>query len=105
MILRLSRAAVTALREELTAHPGESVVRLAVRDVDEARVSLDITLDAGPHAGDQLQISDGVTIAVAAQSVDRLRGAVLEYDPARGFSLRHPEHEGTGNGDPLPFEP
>jgi Fe-S cluster assembly iron-binding protein IscA len=86
----ITQAARTRLQQLLAEHPEEHVVRLAVKDVDEERLALSITLEDAAKPEDSVQEIQGLTMAMAANSVARLDGATLDYTDSAGFHLQHP---------------
>lgn|SRR5690348_8192848 len=88
-MLIVTPAAHAILKDLLIDHPEERLVRLAVKDLDEVRVAISITLEHAPQPEDQVQENQGILIAIAADSVSRLDGATLEYTD-QTFRLEHP---------------
>lgn len=88
-MLIISPAAHEVLQNLLVEHPEERVVRLAVKDLDEQRIAINISLEHAPQPDDQVQDNQGMTFAIAADSVSRLDGATLEYTGSV-FRLEHP---------------
>jgi Fe-S cluster assembly iron-binding protein IscA len=88
-MLIVTPAAHAVLRNLLIEHPEERLVRLAVKDLDEARVAISISLEHAPHPEDRIQENQGIILAIAADSVSRLDGATLEYTD-NSFRLEHP---------------
>ncbi|WP_447979353.1 hypothetical protein [Candidatus Nitrospira bockiana] len=78
------------LRQLLEEHPEEHVVRIEVHEVDERRLGLNITLEEAPQPEDHVEDLNGLTLAVAGPSLDRLDGATLDYNDVDGFRLQHP---------------
>lgn len=88
----LTQAALERLKTLIAEHPEESVVRLKVQDM-ESRLVFTITLEEAAHPDDEVQESDGMTLAVEAHSVSRMDGITVDYTETDGFRFRHPEHE------------
>ena len=88
-MLIISPAAREVLQNLLVEHPEERVVRLAVKDLDEQRIAINISLEHAPQPDDHVQDNQGMTFAIAADSVSRLDGATLEYTGSV-FRLEHP---------------
>jgi Fe-S cluster assembly iron-binding protein IscA len=86
----ITPAAVERLHGLLTEHPDEHVVRLVVADLDENRVGLNITLEGTAQDDDEIEEVQGLTIAIARNSVARLEGVTLNYSASDGFRLEHP---------------
>ena len=85
----ISPSAREVLQNLLVEHPEERVVRLAVKDLDEQRIAIKISLEHAPQPDDQVQDNQGMTLAIAADSVSRLDGATLEHT-GNVFHLEHP---------------
>lgn len=77
------------LKTLLAEHPEERVVRLAVKDLDTERIAISITLEQVPQPEDRVQENEGLTLAIAADSIVRLDGATLQYTD-HTFRLEHP---------------
>jgi Fe-S cluster assembly iron-binding protein IscA len=90
-MLIITPSAHTRLRQLLAEHPEEHVVRLAVKELDDQRIALNITLEDSAQTDDMVQDEHGLTIAIAPDSVARLDGATLHYSDSHGFHLQHPE--------------
>lgn len=88
-MLIISPAAREVLQNLLVEHPEERVVRFVVKDLDEHRIAINISLEHAPESEDQVQEIQGMTLALAPDSVSRLDGATLEYTGTT-FRLEHP---------------
>lgn len=88
-MLIITPEARTILQNLLDEHPEEKVVRLALKDLDEQRLAINISLEHAPHSEDHIQEHDGIILAIAANSVSRLDGATLQY-VHNAFRLEHP---------------
>lgn len=88
-MLIITPEARAVLQNLLEEHPEEKVVRLAVKDLDEQRLAINISLEHAPYSEDQVQEHDGITLAIAGNSVSRLDGATLQYIH-NAFRLEHP---------------
>lgn len=88
----LTSAAVERLKKLIAAHPEEPIVRLKLRDM-ESRLIFTITLESAVHYHDEVQESNGMTIALEAESAARLDGVTVDYTESDGFKFRHPEHD------------
>lgn len=88
----LTSAAVDRLQQLIAEHPDEPVVRLKLRDT-ESRLVFTITLEAAAHHDDEVQESNGMTIALETDSAARLDGVTVDYSESEGFKFRHPEHD------------
>ncbi len=89
----LTEPAVKKLKVLILEHPEDPIVRLKVRDLDEARLSFNITLEDKFQPNDEVQEVEGLTVAVEGQSVPRLQGVTLDYQEPNGFKFTHPEQE------------
>ena len=88
-MLTLTQKAVDRLRALLLEHPEDPVVRIAVRDVNEQRLSLSITLEAAVREEDVVEQIEGLTIALDRSSAHRTGGMTVDYQAGR-FSFAHP---------------
>src|SRR6185436_17591411 len=88
-MLIITPAARAVLMDLLVEHPEERVVRLAVKDLDEVRVAISITLEQEQEPEDRVQENQGLTLAIAADSIQRLDGATLQYT-GNTFRVEHP---------------
>lgn len=91
-------AAIAKLKTIQVHHPEDPVVRIAVRDLDESRLSFSITLEANTQPDDDAQQIDGLTIAVDRKSAPRMEGVTVDYTEADGFRFLH---DGEGRSLPL----
>jgi Fe-S cluster assembly iron-binding protein IscA len=82
-------AAITQLKAIQIHHPEDPVVRISVRDLDDSRLSFNITLEANTQPDDDVQQVDGLTIAVAQQCVPRMDGVTVDYTESDGFRFLH----------------
>ena len=101
----LTEQAVMKLKVLILEHPEDPIVRLMVRDLDEARLSYNITLEDKIQPDDEVQEGQGLTVAVEGRSAARMQGITLDYQEPEGFTFIHPEQEGeadpavSGRGD------
>jgi Fe-S cluster assembly iron-binding protein IscA len=86
----ITPSAVQQLQGLLAEHPEEHVVRLVVADLDHERIALSIALEDGTQEDDEVEEVEGLTIAIARNSVARLEGVTLDYSASDGFRLKHP---------------
>lgn len=96
-MVNLTASAIHQLKSLIEEHPEDPYVRLALMDLDERRLVLSITLEDQPQPDDQLQDCEGLTLAIAANSAPRMRGATLDYREPGGFRILHPESEDDDN--------
>ena len=97
-MIAVTVAAIARLKAIQVAHPEDPVVRIAVRDLDESRLSFSITLDANTWSDDDVQQIDGLTIAVDRRIAPRMEGVTVDYNEADGFRFLH---DGEGRSLPL----
>ncbi|MBA2486028.1 MAG: hypothetical protein H0V35_08005 [Nitrospira sp.] len=89
-MLNLTWTAIGRLRKLIEEHPEDPVVRITLRDLDEERLSLSITLEAAAQEEDEVEHIEGLTIALERASVHRTNGMTVDYQEAKGFSFVHP---------------
>ncbi len=89
-MLNLTWTAIARLRKLIEEHPEDPVVRITLRDLDEERLSLSITLEAAAQEEDEVEHIEGLTIALERASVHRTNGMTVDYQEAKGFSFVHP---------------
>jgi iron-sulfur cluster assembly protein len=97
-MIAVTVAAIARLKAIQVNHPEDPVVRIALRDLDESRLSFSITLDANTQPDDDVQQIDGLTIAVDRRSAPRMEGVTVDYNEADGFRFLH---DGEGRSLPL----
>ena len=89
-MLNLTWTAIERLRKLIEEHPEDLVVRITLRDLDDQRLSLAITLEPSAQEEDEVQHIEGLTIALERKSVHRTSGMTVDYQEAKGFSFVHP---------------
>ena len=97
-MIAVTVAAIARLKAIQVNHPEDPVGRIALRDLDESRLSFSITLDANTQPDDDVQQIDGLTIAVDRRSAPRMEGVTVDYNEADGFRFLH---DGEGRSLPL----
>ena len=97
-MIAVTVAAIAQLKTIQVHHPEDPVVRISVRDVDDSRLSFNITLEATTQPDDVIQQVDGLTIAVDQRSAPRMEGVTVDYTEADGFRFLH---DGEGRSLPL----
>lgn len=97
-MIAVTVAAIAQLKLIRVNHPDDPVVRISVRNLDDSRLSFNITLEATTQPEDHIQQVDGLTIAVDQLSAPRMEGVTLDYTEASGFRFLH---EGKGRSLPL----
>jgi Fe-S cluster assembly iron-binding protein IscA len=95
----LTEQAVTKLKVLILEHPEDPFVRLMVRDLDEGRLSYNITLEDTVQPDDEVQEVKGLTLAIEGRSAPRMQGITLDYQEPEGFIFIHPEQEGKPKFD------
>jgi Fe-S cluster assembly iron-binding protein IscA len=95
----LTEQAVTKLKVLILEHPEDPFVRLMVRDLDEGRLSYNITLEDTVQPDDEVQEVKGLTLAIEGRSAPRMQGITLDYQEPEGFIFIHPEQEGESKFD------
>jgi Fe-S cluster assembly iron-binding protein IscA len=94
-MLNVTVSALEKLKSLIEDHPEDPIVRVTLRDVDDAKLSFTIVLDNVAQPEDEVQELDGVTIAVEANSAHRMEGIILDYREPDGFKFLHPDDPGT----------
>ncbi len=89
----LTEQAVTKLKVLILEHPEDPYVRLKMRDLDEDRLSYNITLEDKIQPDDEVQEVQGLTVGVEGQSASRMQGITLDYQEPDGFKFIHPKEE------------
>lgn len=88
----MTPSTIHQLRKLIAEHPEDPIVRLTVKEMDETRLRFRITLEVAPQPDDEVQVCDGLTLAIDARSAPRLDGITLDYQELEGFKFLHP-HE------------
>jgi len=89
-MIHVTPAAHHHLIQLLSEHPEERLVRIEMKDIDDHRIAFNIALESDEKPDDAVHICDGLTIAVAANSVARMQGVVVDYSSTSGFTFIHP---------------
>ena len=97
-MIAVTVAAIAQLKAIQVHHPEDPVVRISVRDLDDSRLSFNITLEATTQPDDDIQQVDGLTIAMDQRSAPRMEGVTVDYTEAEGFRFLH---GGEGRSMPL----
>ncbi|MGE3979559.1 MAG: hypothetical protein AB7F94_18540 [Nitrospira sp.] len=95
--MKLARSAVERLKALIREHPEDPIVRVQVKDLDEQRLSFSITLEDRVQSNDQVQIVDGLTVALPAASAVRMNEITMDYQEPGGFKFHHADQR----NDPL----
>ncbi len=88
-MIKVTRSAVEYLKTLILAHPEDPVVRVQVKDLDDHRLTFNITLEDKVRPDDEVQTVDGLTIAVVGSSAARLDGITMDYQEPGGFKFHH----------------
>jgi len=78
-MIHVTPAAHHHLIQLLSEHPEERLVRIEMKDIDDHRIAFNIALESDEKPDDAVHVCDGLTIAVAANSVARMQGVVVDY--------------------------
>jgi iron-sulfur cluster assembly protein len=97
-MITVTVAAITRLKAIQAAHPKEPVIRITMRDLDQSRLNVSITLEAAAQPDDAIQLVEGLTIALEPRCVSRMEGATLDYTSTDGFRVLH-----NDQGPPVPL--
>ena len=97
-MIAVTVAAIAQLKAIQVRHPEDPIVRISVRDLDESRLSFNITLEATTQPDDDIQQVDGLTIAMDQRSAPRMEGMTVDYTETDGFRFLH---GGEGHSMPL----
>lgn len=95
-MMNLTWSAIERLRTLTNEHPEDPVVRITLRDVDEQRLSLSITLEPAAQEEDEVQHIEGLTVALERASVHRTNGMTVDFQAGKGFTFVHPPAEDLG---------
>ena len=95
-MLNLTWTAIERLQKLIEEHPEDPLVRITLRDLDDQRLSLAITLEPAAQEEDEVQHIEGLTIALDRSSVHRTNGMTVDYREEKGFSFVHPPAEDLG---------
>ena len=90
-MMKLTRSAVEHLKALVLAHPEDPIVRVQVKDLDEHRLTFNITLEDKVQPDDMAQTIEGLTVAVSGASAARLDGITMDYQEPGGFKFHHAE--------------
>ena len=100
-MMKLTRSAVEHLKALVLAHPEDPIVRVQVQDLDEHRLTFNITLEDKVQPDDMAQTIDGLTVAIAGVSAARLDGITMDYQEPGGFKFHHAEPQKDFRLDPI----
>ena len=92
-MIKITGLAVEHLKAQVLAHPEDPIVRVQVKDLDEHRLTFNLTLEDKVQPEDHVQTVDGLTVAVAGGSAARLDGITMDYREPGGFKFHHAEHQ------------
>lgn len=91
--MKLTRSAVERLKALIREHPEDPIVRVQVKDLDEQRLSFNITLEDRIRSNDEVQIADSLTVAIPAVSAVRMNGITMDYQEPGGFTFYHSDQQ------------
>lgn len=91
--MKLTRSAVERLKALIREHPEDSIVRVEVRDLDEQRLSFNITLESRVQPDDEVQIVDGLTMAIPIANAMRMNEITMDYQEPDGFKFHHGDQQ------------
>ena len=83
-------AAIQKLSALLMEHPEDPVVRIVVTDLDDHRLAFGLTLEEEAQPGDEIQVIEGLTVAIEKRSAPRMDGMTMDYREPEGFRFLHP---------------
>lgn len=83
-------SAIHKLKTLLMEHPEDQVVRISVKDLDDHRLAFGLTLEEADQPGDEIQVVEGLTVAIEKQSAPRMDGMIMDYREPEGFRFLHP---------------
>jgi iron-sulfur cluster assembly protein len=90
-MIKVTQSAMQHLKALILAHPEDPIVRVQVKDLDDHRLTFNITLEDKVQPGDEVQTIHGLTVAVAGGSAARLEGITMDYQEPGGFKFHHAE--------------
>ena len=90
-MIKITRSAMEHLKAQVLAHPEDPIVRIQVKDLDDHRLTFNITLEDKVQPDDAVQTIHGLTVAVASGSITRLDGITMDYQEPGGFKFHHAE--------------
>lgn len=104
-MIKMTQAAIDQLKAVMLEHPEDPIVRMTIRDLNEAQLQYSITLEDKTQPDDEVQEIDGLTVAVKGESAPRMDGVTVDFDVIKGFEFIHPEsgHHHGEDGNPFDF--
>ena len=90
-MIKITQSAIAHLKALILKHPEDPIVRVQVKDLDDHRLTFNITLEDKVQPDDEAQTIDGLMIAVAGASAVRLDGITMDYQEPGGFKFHHAE--------------
>ena len=91
--MKLTQSAVERLKALIVEHPEEPIVRVQVKELDEQRLSFNITLEDQVQPDDEVQIVDGLTVAIPTAAAARMVGITMDYAEPGGFKFDHDDQQ------------
>ena len=92
-MLTLTDAAILHLKALMLEHPGDPIVRITLKDLNDEKMVFSITLEDRIQPDDIVRDYEGLAVAVSGDSAPRMKGVTLDYQESRGFLFRHPPEE------------
>jgi Fe-S cluster assembly iron-binding protein IscA len=92
-MIHLTSSAILKLKALILEHPDDPLVRIELRDISDQRLMFSITLEDRLRSDDLVQDCEGLTVAISAESAQRLDGVTVDYQDPGGFSFQHPPDE------------
>ena len=100
-MMKVTPSAVQHLKALILAHPEDPIVRVQVKDLDDHRLTFNLTLEDKVQPDDEVQTIHGLTVAVAGSSAARLEGITMDYQEPGGFKFHHAEPREDFRLDPI----
>lgn len=100
-MIKVTQSAVRHLKALILVHPEDPIVRVQVTDLDDHRLTFNITLEDKVQPDDEVQTIHGLTVAVAGGSAARLEGITMDYQEPGGFKFHHAEPQEDFRLDPI----
>lgn len=90
-MIRVTQSAVEKLKALIVEHPEDPIVRVKVRDLKEGKIRFQITLEEEAQPEDEVQVIQGLMVAIEGHSAPRLGGITIDYQESDGFKFTHPD--------------
>jgi len=102
-MIKITQKAIDQLRHVMLEHPDDPIVRVTICDLSDTQLQYNITLEDATQEGDNVQDIQGVIFAVESQSVQRMDGVTVDFDPGKGFMFLHPDTDHNHEEEPFDF--